>query len=94
MNFDTDDPIERYNQKCTKRLAGLVCQDIDGTNIVDFLGDFMKEGIKANSTEHFVLDGFKFVESEYKKFRKKGKPELTFKYLHIMNYFVEHLSDY
>ncbi len=72
----------------------MICEDVDGNFIVDFLGKFMRTGIKATGMAHLVDDGFNFVKRQYLEHKNAKNSKLALSYARIMDYYQERLADW
>ena len=85
---ETDNPQERFNKICAEQLRLLICEDIDGQFIVDFLGEYMQRDINLSGAKPLITLGYQFVKQEYLRYKQARDSKLSFRYDYLMSYFL------
>lgn len=65
----------------------LVCVDVDGHIVVDFLGSGFRLQTGLSKSSDIFKKIRDFLDKEYNKFRKDKNTILAFRYAHLLNYF-------
>ncbi len=83
------------NEKLVEYSIQMMCEDIDGRWIVDFLN----EGLPAlfghdenQKTSSFLQEqrdnGFRFVVEQLERFKRDRRSDLAFRYAHLLDYYA------
>ena len=70
----------------------LICQDIDGQYIVDFLGEGVREDLSRSAPAPLVEAAYTFVKGEASRFRESGDAKLALRYALLQQYIESRLS--
>ncbi len=93
-NFSQDPWIERVSRETATWCRRLLCTDIDGQVIVDFLGEATKETFRDRNKKEAtqkVQKAYDFVCEEASRFRAEHNEKLTRRYDHLQEYMKSRL---
>jgi len=89
------DELTTVNKEVARRCFSVICEDIDGRAILDFLSPDLPGifGHSAGDAQFKVLrksveEGFSFVSREYKRFVNEKSSELAFRYALLREYYM------
>ena len=80
-------PFGRIAQENAARCKRMVVQDTDGRQMLDFLGQEVRNSAAASLLCDFVISGHDFVRTEYEKFQKGGNDKLASRYFRLLQYY-------
>jgi hypothetical protein len=89
---DNGDELNKMNKAFALACQRLVCTDQDGTPILDYLGDVMRENLPSAVGGRFVRDAFKFVTHQLGEFAKQQNTKLAFRYTLLRDYFSSRIA--
>ncbi|MCK5175690.1 MAG: hypothetical protein KAR47_20005 [Planctomycetes bacterium] len=93
------DPPTTVNKEVARRCLSVICEDIDGRAMLDFLSPDLPNifGSSADNAEFKMLgksvkEGFNFVNSEYSRFVSEKNSELAFRYALLRDYYISRMG--
>ncbi len=93
------DELTTVNKEVARRCFSVICEDIDGRAILDFLSTDLPSifGHSAGDAQFKVLrksveEGFSFVSREYKRFVSEKSSELAFRYALLREYYMSRMA--
>ncbi len=96
-----DDELKRVNKEVARRCFSVICEDIDGRAILDFLSPDLPSifGHSAGDAQLKVLrksveEGFSFVSREYKRFVSEKISKLAFRYALLREYYMSRMGEW
>jgi len=91
--------LATVNKEVARRCLSVICEDIDGLAILDFLGPDLPSifGHSAGDAQFKALrksveKGFSFVSREYKRFVSERSSELAFRYDLLREYYMSRMN--
>jgi hypothetical protein len=95
MNKKTEernDLISRYEKGLANTCLNLLCKDVDGHSIVDYLGTEFRSLMKrAKIEDDLVRKAFEFVREQTTKWQQEQNTKLAFRYNVLRQYFAGRL---
>lgn len=91
QTYSKTQEIDRGMQNIAKKSRDMLCQDIDGYCIVDFLGKGLRSLFSQDDVAmlaEMVRPAYNFVQSEANRFRKDGNSKLAVRY-HLLKQYIE-----
>ncbi|MCJ7545147.1 MAG: hypothetical protein MUP47_11425 [Phycisphaerae bacterium] len=89
-----ENPLYSFDKKVQAIMEGLaslchslLCQDVDGNWIVDFIGQGARE-VSPESAPDFVQKGYDFVRGAAVRFRQEGNAKLAVRY-YLLQHYIE-----
>ncbi len=96
-----DDELKKVNKEVARRCFSVICEDIDGRAILDFLSPDLPSifGHSAGDAQLKVLrksveEGFSFVSREYKRFVSEKISKLAFRYALLREYYMSRMGEW
>ena len=78
--------IDQLNKDFGRQCRALMCKDIDGQIIIDFLGKGMRDFYKCAGNILPVMDAYRFVQSEARRFADSDNRKLAARYQLLLHY--------
>ncbi len=88
QEFPDNDAVSLGLKGLADQCNKLICADIDGYHIVDFLGKCYWELVKDAPCGPPMKDAYTFVRSEGERFRAAGDSKLALRY-HLLQHYME-----
>lgn len=82
---------EKAHVLLAEKSLKLITSDNDGHNVLDYLGDGIRNGIKDVPIKEMVYDAYNFIVEELKKHKGDHNSKLESRYILLINYFESRL---
>jgi hypothetical protein len=82
---------ERAHVKLAEKSLKLITTDYDKHNVLDYLGDGIRNSIKDVSIKEMVYDAYNFIVRELEKHKEEQNSKLEVRYKLLKNYFESRL---
>ncbi len=97
--YSPDMTINKKMSKMAATCRSLLCTDIDGCWIIDYLGTGIQDLLKPNASlliklRDIIHKAYEFVCAEAKRFRTEGNAKLALRYHLLQNYFESRLPQW
>jgi len=96
-----NDEMTTVNKEVARRCLSVICEDIDGRAILDFLSPDLPSifGHLAGDAQFKVLrksieEGFSFVSREYRRFVSEKSSKLAFRYALLREYYMNRMGSW
>lgn len=91
--YSEEPMVNTLMQQTAAACRGMICEDIDGLAMIDFIGTGFLPMFGAPEPQHlnWMKQAFRFACSEAKRFRESGKRELAVRYNLLQQYMVSRL---
>jgi hypothetical protein len=93
--YDGTDNLGCINRKLVEYCGQMICEDVDGRWIIDFLSPDIPVLFghdKHEKTSKFVREkreeGYRFVIEEQERYKRDKDSDLAFRYAHLLDYYV------
>lgn len=93
--YDGTDNLGCINRKLVEYCGRMICEDVDGRWIIDFLSQDIPVLFghdKHEETSKFLREkrdeGFRFVSGEQERYKRNRDSDLAFRYAYLLDYYV------
>jgi hypothetical protein len=90
MNNPASDIYRKYNRNLAKICYDMLAQDSDGYHFVHYLGDVFHKMVTKSLHKELYQNSMKFVLEQCKKWKDEQNTKLSFRYNHLLSYFLAH----
>ncbi|MFX0209034.1 MAG: hypothetical protein ACFFDT_23825 [Candidatus Hodarchaeota archaeon] len=91
-----EDPVSRYTRSTAEMCKKMVCTDIDGLPILDYLGEISKLcfSSEVNLIKESLNKAFNFVNNEWNRFKIDGNDKLALRYFMLRSYIMDRQKEF
>lgn len=84
----------QYRREIAKKCKEMVCIDLDGLTVLDYLGSSVKEFFidRGDELRESISKAMTFVSSEYERFKNGRNPELAQRYFMLRYYLRDRIN--
>jgi hypothetical protein len=90
INNSSSDIYSKFNRELAKICYDMLAQDCDGYHFVHYLGDVFHEMVTKNLHQELYQESKSFVLEQCKKWSDERNTKLSFRYNHLLSYFLAH----
>lgn len=84
------DPFSQCNSQLAQVCLSMLMQDVDGHFFIHYLGEEFQTYVTQRQHDYIYAKAIKFIEDESEKHRTERNGKLSFRYSHILSYFLAH----
>lgn len=91
-----NDVISSYRKFIAEKCRKMICVDLDGLQILDYLGGSIKDMFSESSAglNEPIKNALHFVNKEYENFRKKQNTRLANRYFMLRYYMLDRINKF